>query len=48
MNQHATKQREIERYIAARIKRLDDTALVRLLAELRKLTTDNRAEARHV
>lgn len=42
----APQPREIERYILSRIRRLDDARLLKLLAELRTLTTD-RQEHRH-
>jgi hypothetical protein len=42
----APQPREIERYILSRIRRLDDARLLKLLAELRTLTTD-RQEPRH-
>lgn len=41
-------QREIERHIVRTVRKLAEPDLVRLLAELRRLTADNRTEARHV
>lgn len=43
-----TPQREIERYLLTRIKRLDDAALVALLQSLRNLATATTKEQAHV
>jgi hypothetical protein len=45
-NTRTDRPREIERYIASRIKRLDDTALTRLLEQLRTLTATQPEQAR--
>lgn len=40
MSQHRTERpREIELYIARRIKRLDDAALLKIIEQLRNLAT---------
>ncbi|MCF7996820.1 MAG: hypothetical protein K9L88_18605 [Chromatiaceae bacterium] len=48
MSKTTERPREIELYIARRIKRLDDAALVALLKSLRNLATAPTKEAHHV
>lgn len=43
MSKTTERPREIELYIARRIKRLDDTALMKVLEQLRNLTSKEAA-----